>query len=260
VQILQYALLGLLQGLTEFLPVSSKSHLLLAQHWLGLDPPGVVVEVALHVATLLSVLIVYRRDIARIFLDRDWPYIGKILLASAVTAALILPFKDQLEALAQGPRVVLLTGCLLLVTAAWLLLAEFRLRRDTPAKSLSWGGAALIGLAQGIAILPGISRSGATIGTAIQLGEEWRAGARFSFLLSIPAIAGAAAFKADELTSSIGSGAVDKVGLAVGFTVALLAGIGAIYLLLAMLKSARLYHFSIYCMLLGLAAIISSLR
>ncbi|MCC7478523.1 undecaprenyl-diphosphate phosphatase [bacterium] len=264
-EILEYALLGLLQGLTEFLPVSSKSHLLLAQHWLGLNPRGVVTEISLHVATLLSVLLVYRGELLRIFRERDWAYIGRLALATCVTVALILPLKDRIEALADSPAVIPWTGGLLLVTALWLILADLRIRRSkaaaTPRRPLSWLGAALVGLAQGIAILPGISRSGSTIGAGLQLGEDRENAARFSFLLSVPVILGAAVLSLGDFKDALAAGAngggdLNLAGLAVAFVVALLSGVGAIYLVLWMLRRASLLWFAGYCVLLGCVTLI----
>lgn len=264
-EILEYALLGLLQGLTEFLPVSSKSHLLLAQHWLHLNPRGVVTEVALHVATLLSVVLVYRGELLRIFRERDWTMIGKLALGSAVTVALILPFKDRIETLADSDAVIPWTGGLLLVTALWLALADWRIRRakklDIPRKPLTWLGAALVGLAQAVAILPGISRSGSTIGSALQLGEDRDGAARFSFLLSVPVIIGAAVLSIPEFKDALASGAgetggINMAGLAVAFFVSMFSGVGAIYMVLWMLRRASLLWFSAYCTLLGIIVLI----
>jgi undecaprenyl-diphosphatase len=216
----------------------------------------VVLEVALHIATLLSVLLVYRGEVLRIFRERDWAYVGKLALATAVTVAMILPFKDRVEKLADDPAVVPLTGALLFVTAAWLLLADWRLRQAKPRRPLGWGGAALVGLAQGVAILPGISRSGATIGAALQCGEERDHAARFSFLLSVPVILGAGLLELGEMKGALASNSVDPLGLGVGFVVAMLAGVGAIYMVLWMLKGARLTWFAGYCVLLGIAALV----
>lgn len=246
-----YALLGALQGLTEFLPVSSKSHLLLAQHWLGLNPPGVVMEVALHVATLLSVVIVYRSELARLLRGGDWPYLGKLALATAVTVGLILPFKDRIEALADSSAVVPWTGGLLLITAAWLALADRRIRQEGPQRALGWGGAALMGLAQAVAILPGISRSGSTIGAGLQLGEGRDEAARFSFLMSIPVILGAGAMEGKAAVAELSSGGISSAGLAVGFITSLAFGVLAIHLVLWTLRRARLLWFSAYCALLA---------
>jgi undecaprenyl-diphosphatase len=255
VDLLIYALLGALQGLTEFLPVSSKSHLLLAQHWLGLNPPGVVLEVALHIATLLSVVIVYRADLLRLLRGGDRPYLYKLALGSAVTVALILPYKDRIEALADSAAVIPWTGALLLVTALWLAFADWRIRQAAPRRELSWVGAALIGLAQAVAILPGISRSGSTIGTGLQLRQGRDEAARFSFLLSIPVILGAGVLKTPEALADMQGGSISTLGLGVGFITSLVFGVLAIHLVLWTLRRARLLWFSAYCAVLGVVTL-----
>lgn len=255
-QILKYLIIGLLQGLTEFLPVSSSAHMVIAEHWLKLSTPGIVMEVAFHVATLLAVVLVYRRELWRLVTGRDWRLLGLLAAATAVTVALILPFKDWLSALPDAPNAVRICGAMLLITAAWLALADWRIARSQPTRQLTWVGALLIGLAQGIAALPGISRSGATIGAGLQLGMEREEAARFSFLLSIPVILGAGFFELLDAREQLGGASLDVAGLAVGFVVALLSGIAAIYLLLWMLKRARLAWFAGYAALLGIVALI----
>jgi undecaprenyl-diphosphatase len=253
VQLLEYALLGIIQGLTEFLPVSSKSHLLLAQMVLGIDLKGVVTEVALHVATLLSVLIVYGRDVVREVSQRNWNFIVLITLSTAVTVGLIWPWRRQLEALTQSEAALPLMAGLFLVTAAWLILADWRLRRGGERRPIRVVGAILLGLAQAIAILPGISRSGATIGMALQAGEEREHAARYSFVLSIPVILGAAVLKTPELLDALEAGVVDPLGLTIGFIAALTSGVLAIYLVLWMLRRARLVYFAAYCIVVSAA-------
>ncbi len=255
VQLYIYALLGILQGLTEFLPVSSSGHLVLAQNWLKLDPPGVVLEISLHVATLFSVVIVYRKDIGRIIVERNWRYIGLAAAATAVTVAIVLPLKDWLSAIADGQYAVKIVGAMLLLTAAWLMLADLRLRKGGENKPLGWVGAVLTGLAQAIAAVPGISRSGATIGTLIQLGCPRVEAARFSFLLSIPIILGAGIITAKDIPTAIAAGQIDPLGLSVAFILALLSGIAAIHFVLKLLKQARLSMFALYCALLGTLAL-----
>ena len=250
-QIWQYALLGVIQGLTEFLPISSKSHLLLTERLLGVNPPGVVFEVALHVGTLLSVLLVYRSELWGIIKGRNWRYIGLVALCAAVSATPILLFHEPLEALMESSRVVLYIGVGLLVTAAWLVLADIRLRRPRERRPIDALAAVVIGVAQAIAILPGISRSGSTIGAALQTGEEREHAARFSFLLSIPMILGAALIKAKDMGETVASGGISPAGMAVGFICSLLAGVAAIYLVLWMLRRARLVYFAAYCVLVS---------
>jgi undecaprenyl-diphosphatase len=256
VEVWAYLLLGVIQGLTEFLPVSSSGHLVLAQHWLNIDAPGALTEVALHVATLLSVVIVYWRDINAIFTQRRWGYLGLLALGTVVTVALALPARDWIEGLTDAdyaPRVV---GAMLLVTALWLLLADWRLRRNAAKEEPTWLGAGLIGVAQAVAVLPGISRSGATIGAGVLRGVGREQAARFSFLLSAPVILGAGILKARDVAPALQSGAINSAGLGLAFIAALVFGVLAIYLVLWLLRRARLSYFAAYCALIGIAALI----
>lgn len=255
-QIWDYIVLGIVQGLTEFLPVSSSTHLVLAEHWIGLNPPGIATEIALHVATLLSVLLVYARDFWRILKRRDWLYLGYMVLATAVTVALLLPVKDYLSALTESPSAVRIEGGMLFITAAWLWLADRKLQRAPGTQPLGWLSAALIGVAQFCGALPGVSRSGATIGTGLLMGMEREQAARFSFLLSVPVIIGAALIDAKSMTEHLATGVVNPLGLALGFLTAMVMGIAAIYLVLWMLKRARLLYFALYCAALAVVALI----
>jgi undecaprenyl-diphosphatase len=259
VELLRYVLLGVIQGFTEFLPVSSTGHLVLAEHWLCLNPPGVITEVALHLATLISVVIVYRRDIVCFCLERNWRFLGLITLGTLVTAAMVWPVMDQLAALTETASAVPLVGSMLLLTGGWLVLADWRLRRHPTSRELGWMGALLVGIAQAVAALPGISRSGATIGAALQLGAERAAAARFSFLLSIPVIIGAGLIAAHDLQNTPLSDQLNAGGLALAFCAALVCGILAIHVVLWLLKRARLAYFAVYCFLLGAIAIAYSL-
>jgi undecaprenyl-diphosphatase len=256
VEVWAYLLLGVIQGLTEFLPVSSSGHLVLAQHWLGVDAPGALTEVALHVATLLSVVLVYWRDIVGIFTRRRWTYLGLLALGTVVTVALALPAKDWIEGLTDAAYAPQVVGAMLLLTALWLVLADLRLRRAATRTEPTWLGAGLIGIAQAIAVLPGISRSGATIGSGVLRGVGREQAARFSFLLSVPVILGAGVLKAGDVAPALNSGAINAVGLGLAFIAALVFGVLAIYLVLWLLKRARLSYFAAYCALLGLAALI----
>lgn len=262
-KIAEYLILGVIQGLTEFLPVSSSTHLVLAEHWMGLNPSGVTTEIVLHVGTLLSVLLVYGKDLWRVLLSRNWRYIGFLALATVVTVACLFPVKDLLESLTDSPNAARIEGGMLFITAIMLWLADSKLQRGPGKQPLGWFNSILIGFAQFLGALPGISRSGATISTGVLLGLDREQAARFSFQLSIPVIIGAALIHWLELTHSSGgvlqeftAGQVDPLGLALGFFASMLMGIVAIYLVLWMLKRARLLYFAIYCTALAIVALI----
>jgi undecaprenyl-diphosphatase len=268
-EILQYALLGIVQGLTEFLPVSSSGHLVLLERWMGVNTSGLTLIIALHVATTVAVLIVYCRDIVAIFRERRWRYIGLILLCCMVTAVIFLPFKDAVEAFADNERAPLLVGIALLCTALWQFAADWRLRRDalgveaelsdcTPSGQRSIGPmeAAAMGVAQAISgLFRGFSRSGSTIGTAIQLGVAREEAARFSFLASIPVVLGGAAVEARD-AQAMTMLSTHLPAVIVGFICALLAGIVAIYFVRWALQRARLSYFGAYCLVIGAIAIV----
>lgn len=247
-------LLGLLQGATEFLPVSSSGHLVLAEAWLpGWHAPGVAFDALLHFGTLLAVLLHYRRDIAALL--RGWiageaesrDFALAVIVGSVPTAAIGLGFQDTFEALFAAPRAV---GGFLLLTAGLLLVARWAWPR-AERRVLGWPDALIVGIAQGAAIAPGISRSGSTVTAALLRGIEPEQAARFSFLLSIPAVGGAVLLK-------IGDGSVAQLAFgptAVGVVAAFLSGWLAIRLFVRALVVGRFVPFVVYLVPLGLLAL-----
>lgn len=253
----QGALLGLVQGLTEFLPVSSSGHLVLAEALAGVKPPGVFVEVVLHVATLGSVLIVYGRRLWELVLglfqrspDRI-RYIGLLLVASIPAAVVGVFFKEAIEgafhSLAWLGIEFILTGIILWST-----------RNMGGAKTEpGWGGAVGIGAGQAFAILPAISRSGATVAAALWAGLTPAAAAEFSFLLSVPVIAGAALLESRHATVNIAT--VGLGPLIVSFVLAFVSGVYAIRFLVALLRRGRFYAFAPYCWAVGVLTLVWAL-
>lgn len=245
------ALLGIVQGLTEFLPVSSSGHLVLAGAVLGLELPGVLFEVTLHVATLCAVLWVYRARIAELVTgalagDGDaWRY-GLLLALASVPAGLagVLGrefFEGAFDAPVLAAAALLVTGCVV-----WSLrVTGPKAEEDRPGA----GAALLVGVAQALAIFPGISRSGATVAAGVWRGVEPVRMAEFSFLMSVPAIAGAAFLQADgslELARQMGT-----TPLLVGFVAALGSGVLAIRVFVRMLRARNFHHFGYYCWAVG---------
>ncbi len=249
----QGVVLGVVQGLTEFLPVSSSGHLVVAERVLGVARQGVVVEVALHVATLVAVLIVYRRRIWEVLAGlarKDggcWRYAALLALATIPAALAGLWLGDWFEQAFDSLAVVgvdfLLTGAILWSTRR----PAARAAKSEP----SWRGAGGIGLAQAFAILPGISRSGSTVAAALWAGVRPTQAAEFSFLMSIPVIAGAAALELPKL--GVATSGIRPGPLAVSFVAALLAGIVAIKLLVLLLERGAFHRFAPYCWALGAA-------
>ena len=263
-------LLGIIQGLTEFLPVSSSGHLVLAQNLTGFDPPGVLTEVSLHMATLIAVLIYFRRDLAALFLVRRerialrGVYLLYLGLATATTLALIYPFRHLLEALTTGRAAMQFLVITFAATAVLMFAIYALLRSPRPRVSevtrLGWLPTIIIGLAQGIAALPGISRSGTTIFMGVLLGLKREEAARFSFLLFVPAAIVAMAYELFQLGSGELTFPGELVGpLLLGCLAALASGIAAIHLLLMLLQRARLRWFGVYLLVLAAFTLLSTL-
>lgn len=246
--------LGVVQGATEFLPVSSSGHLVIGQALLGLTIPGVFFEVAVHVATLLSVLVVYRGRVGALVhgccVRRDlesWRYVGLLALATVPAGLVGVLWKDDVEALFDNPAVV---GIALLVTGTFLFSTRWALRKAERAR-MTMGVALAIGIAQSFALIPGISRSGSTVVTALWLGVAPVEAAAFSFLMSIPAIGGAAVLSVPELLDG-GSG-LSAIVLLVGAAAAAITGVLAIRTFVVMLKNRSFPAFAWYCWAAGAA-------
>ncbi len=245
--------LGVLQGATEFFPVSSSGHLVVGQTLLGLEIRGVQFEVAVHVATLISVLVMYRGRLIELLygtLRRDgqaWRYVGLLALATLPAGIIGIFFGNAIEGLFESPFVAA-TG--FLVTGAILWSTRRTLGREEWKKP-GWGVALLIGFAQVFALVPGISRSGTTVAMALWLGVAAKEAAAFSFLMAIPVIGGAALIQIPELTSQ--GLTLSGAALAMGSIVAAITGILAIKAFVALLARKTFHRFAIYCWALGAA-------
>ncbi len=249
-------LLGIIQGLTEFLPVSSSGHLELAKYFLGdqrLSDSSMFMTVLLHFATALSTVFFFWSDIKSILTGirgRDSQAYIIFILISMIPAVIIgLAFETIIESFFSG-NVVLICG-MLLVTAILLLFADFSKSKKKP---LTNSSALIIGIAQAIAIIPGISRSGATVATSIMLGIDRNHAARFSFLMVIPLIFGKMA--KDVLDGSLLTFAKgDLLYYFVGFTTALIVGYLTCKFMVGLIKRAQLRYFSLYCILISIATL-----
>ena len=246
----QALVLGVVQGATEFLPVSSSGHLVIFQTVLGVELDGIVFEVVVHVATLFSILLVYRSRVADLARDAyrghgdAWGYVG--LLAVATLPAVLVGglFQEEVEALFDGQ---VTPGVALLVTGVLLWSTRGALARAVKERPFLTA-ALLMGVAQAIALVPGISRSGATVVTALWLGLQVREAAAFSFLMAVPAIAGALVLMMPELEAGGGPGAVP---LALGGLAAAVTGVLAIKTFVAMLERKSFFWFAPYCWAVG---------
>lgn len=256
--ILDALILGVIQGLTEFLPVSSSGHLELGKAILGdtsVPEESLLFTVVVHFATALSTVVVFRKDISEIIKglfsfkwNEQTQFSAKIVLSMIPAVSIGLFFEEELEALFGGN--ILLVGCMLIVTAILLWLADKA--KDTQ-KKVSFPNAFIIGIAQAIAMIPGISRSGATISTSVLLGNDKNKAARFSFLMVIPLILGKIAkdIMDGALTTQSGNTSV----LIIGFLGAFIAGLFACTWMIKLVRKSKLSWFAIYCLVVGLIAI-----
>lgn len=267
---LHVIILGIVQGLTEFLPVSSSAHLVILQTFFGITESQLVIDVALHVGTLLAVVIYFLSDVAWVLRDtfsglmdgmkkacgrpaREIPrgfYLGMLVLLGSVPAAVFgILFDDVIDKLFGSMRLACLA---LLGTSAFLWSA--RKVREGGSKPLNWKRALWVGLAQALAIIPGISRSGITIVSGLWSGLDREETVRFSFFLSIVAISGAGFLKLDDAVSS----SLLSLKLLAAMVVSFLVGLLAIRFLLRVIRKGRLHYFAWYCLVVGLAGFLTS--
>ncbi len=250
-------ILGIVQGLTEFLPVSSSGHLVLVQKLLGISEPPLLMDTMLHFGTLIAVFIVLWKDILSI-LKKPFQRLTWLLIAATVpTVAIALLFKDMIEsAFASGATL----GWEFLVTAAVLFVSEkLAARRTAPRRTdvdMSYLDAGIIGVLQGVAIMPAISRSGLTIAGALARGLDRSFAARFSFLMSIPAILGAVVFQSKDLIKGASAGASVGLPVVVGTVVAMLVGIAAVKFMMKIIREGSMIGFAVYVSILGVLVLL----
>lgn len=252
------AILGIIQGLTEFLPVSSSGHLELGKAILGdssLPKESLLFTVILHFATALSTLVVFRKEVAEIFKglfqfkwNDEFIFSIKIVISMIPAAFIGVFFEEQLESLFGGN--IIFVGFMLIITALLLWLAD---KAKNTEKPVTYRNAFVIGIAQAIAILPGISRSGATISTSVLLGNDKEKAARFSFLMVVPLIFGKIA--KDLLDGNLMESTSSFPVLLIGFVTAFVAGLAACTWMISLVKQSKLSYFAIYCLLAGLLSI-----
>lgn len=254
--IINAIILGIIQGLTEFLPVSSSGHIELGKAILDAEiKEDLLFTVVVHFATALSTIVIFRNDIATIFKglfqfrwNDEAKFSVKIILSMIPAALVGILFEDELEALFEGN--ILLVGCMLIVTAFLLYFAD---KAKNTEKNVSYSNAVTIGIAQAIAILPGVSRSGATISTSVLLGNDKTKAARFSFLMVVPLILGK--IGKDILSGDLALESSQIAPLAAGFVAAFVAGLFACTWMINLVKKSKLTYFAIYCLVVGLIAI-----
>jgi undecaprenyl-diphosphatase len=258
---LSYLILGLIQGLTEFLPVSSSGHLALGTSILNLPEEDLTFAVLVHGATALSTIVVFRSDISLLFLNffqkddeglKARKYVALIALSAIPAAVVGLSMKDAIESLGSTQFV----GAMLIVTA--VILAISQKVKPKFKNALGVGNVIVIGLAQAMAILPGISRSGSTIGASLLLGVSRAEAAKFSFLMALPPIIGANLLEIKDLAATepfINNSHTPVFGYFVGVVAAFLAGIAACKWMVKLVKGANLMWFAVYCLIVGMFAL-----
>ncbi len=267
-------LLGIVQGLTEYLPVSSSGHLEMGKMLLGIDPEagGLEFDIAVHIATMLATILILWKEIVwvlRGLLKWEWNdearYAVNILVSMIPIGIVGLFFKDSIEELYANEHVKgLLVGCCLIVTALLLTLTHFY--KPQPKEKLSPLHAFIIGIAQAVAVLPGLSRSGSTIATGLLLGNKKEMLAQFSFLMVIPPILGEAlldakhflAPSAEYIAEHSATASVSSMSLLIGFVASFVAGCLACKWMMTLVKKCKLIYFGIYCAIAGLLVIILS--
>lgn len=238
------SLLGLVQGLTEFLPVSSSGHLVLGQYLLtDYQEPGVAFEAFLHAGTLLAILYYFRKDIFK--LSRQ--YLLYIVLGSIPAAIFGYLFSPFFEGLFESPRLV---GFALLATGFLNLMTDIKVDKK---RKLNSSNSIMIGFFQALAIIPGISRSGSTIFAGTRVGIKREEAARFSFLLSVPAVAGANLLQFAKYGANFSGNVINYL---LGFVFAFVAGYFAINIVLESLKQKKFRYFAYYCFLVGISTLV----
>ena len=258
-------ILGIIQGLTEYLPVSSSGHLAIGQALFGMNDgaDNLMFTVAVHVATVLSTIVILWSEIDWIVrglfkceLNAETKYALNIVVSMIPVGIVGLFFKDQVEEVFGSG--LLVVGCCLLITAALLTFSYFAKPRQK--EKISWRDALIIGIAQAVAVLPGVSRSGSTIATGLMLGNKKESLAQFSFLMVIPPILGEALL--DVLKMVKGEdvmGGIEALPLIIGFVAAFLSGCLACKWMINIVIKGKLIYFGIYCAIVGVVTILCSL-
>ncbi|MBN1622585.1 MAG: undecaprenyl-diphosphate phosphatase [Endomicrobiales bacterium] len=243
-------ILGIVQGITEFLPISSSGHLVFFQSLLGWAEPGIWFDIILHTSTLCAICYYFRKDLKDIVLYKDIRTVKLIVIASIPTGLIGYLGKDLIE---HSFGSVKWSAFFLIITGILLFLTKYLAREKKGISGFSITDAIIVGTMQGFAILPGISRAGSTIAVAMLLGWERKQAARFSFLLAIPAISGATLLGLKEFSSSASLPVSSYVA---GFITAFISGLFAIYFLFKVLFKNKFHSFAYYCWVLGLIILI----
>lgn len=259
---LEALILGIIQGLTEFLPVSSSGHLEIGSVLLrAQSSDNLLFAVVVHLATAMATIVVFQKDILTLLKDifkfqwnESTQFASKIIISMVPVFVVAMLWKDQIESMFTGN--LMLVGLMLLITGALLLFAHYK---KDGVKSVGFLASFLIGLSQAFAVLPGISRSGSTIATALILGIERSKAARFSFLMVLIPIIGASLLEFKDYSENPTIHSIELSSLIIGFIAAFVSGFVACKWMIKIVKKGKLTYFAIYCFIVGTIAIISSL-
>ena len=246
-------IMGLVQGLTEFLPVSSSGHLMVAQNWFGVAESSLLFVLILHLATLCAVVIVFRKKIWELIKNPFCKTGYALLISTVISCALVLIFMDYIDSAFNYnflPFFFLVTATLLLVVT----FINVKPNQQADGTTVTYKTSIATGIMQGIAVIPGISRSGATIAAALATGANREDAAEFSFLMSIPIII--ASFVYHVVSNPSGIMSIDILPIILGFIAAFVSGIFAIKIMLALVKRVKLYWFSAYLVVLAVVLLI----
>lgn len=261
-EIIDAIILGLIQGLTEFLPVSSSGHLEILSHFLGVNPEtNLTFSMMLHGGTVLSTIVVFRKELLRLItqffkfkMNPETIFVLKIFISFIPIVIVGLTLKDELESLFGGSLIVV--GAMLIVTA---ILLWFTYRAKSNNREISYRDAFIIGIAQSLAVMPGLSRSGSTISTGLILGVKREEISKFSFLMVLIPIIGMNFLEIATGEFSGDAASIGAIPLIIGFMTSFLSGLFACKTMIALVNRGKLYWFSIYCVIVGLSVIIYSL-
>ena len=261
--IIESVILGAVQGLTEFLPVSSSGHLQIAKAILGVEiEENLVFDVTLHAATVLSTIFILWPEVKRLIIglfsrkfNEEQAYVLKIILSMIPIGIVGFAFKDYLNAMLESPYILTIVGCMLLLTAALLSFAYYE--RPRQKEQISYRDAFIIGLAQAVAAMPGLSRSGSTIATGIILGNNKGAVAQFSFLMVLVPILGEMFL--NVVKGELVFGSIGTLPLICGFISSFVVGCLACKFMIGIVKRGKLIWFAIYCAAAGVVSIVCNL-
>ncbi|MBR4995158.1 MAG: undecaprenyl-diphosphate phosphatase [Alistipes sp.] len=260
--VLESIVLGAVQGITEFLPVSSSGHLQIAKALLGVEiEENLVFDVTLHAATVLSTIVILWPEVKKILcglfsshFNEEQAYVLKLIISMIPIGIIGFAFKDYLNAMLESPYILTIVGCMLLLTAALLSFAYYA--RPRIKENISYRDAFIIGLAQAIAAMPGLSRSGSTIATGLLLGNKKSAVAQFSFLMVLAPIMGEMLL--NVVKGEVVFGSIGTLPLVCGFLAAFLVGCAACRFMIGIVQKGKLIWFAVYCAIAGVVSIISN--